>query len=125
MAKEGTLNSETFKRKFFSNGSKLIQRLVDQLKLGDEKICGLKKENHKSIGAAIEITPTTDGNGSTPAEIKIIGMFKRKYNTLVKTYEGVPTIENPEDFALKTILAEIKEIKDQGDLTDTPHPMFD
>lgn len=122
MAKNGTLNSETLKE--FSQLAQIDSEITRLAKLGDESNA-FKKENHKAISLAIEITPTVDGSGSTPAETKIIGMFKRKYNEYVKKYKNLPNITNPEDLALETVLKEIEAIKGQQEIKGMPpHPMY-
>lgn len=113
MANEGTLNSEVLKTEF-SPLAQIDSEISRLAKLGDDANT-LKKENHKAIGQAVEVTPSVDGNGSTPAETKVIGEYKRTYNELVKAYKKVPNIENPEDAALQTILTEIQAVRQASD----------
>ena len=87
--------------------------LMKYAKANDEKDAQ-KEENFKAIGQAIEKKPTTDGNGSTPAETKIIAHYKRKYIKLVNLYSKSPDIQNPSELAYNEIIKEINEIEAAG-----------
>tara|TARA_Y100001938_G_scaffold33849_2_gene46476 strand:- start:2737 stop:5073 length:2337 start_codon:yes stop_codon:yes gene_type:complete len=77
----------------------------------NDPVNALRKENEEAIAKDINNTITTDSSGTATAdEIKLVGYFKREYNSLVKFYRSIGD-ENPENTAYLEVKNKIQEAK--------------
>jgi len=97
--------------------------LVKYAKANDP-VNALKKENEEAIAKDINNTITTDSSGTATAdEVKLVGYFKREYNSLVKFYRSIGD-ENPENTAYLEVKNKIQEARTLDEDRDPSNDTF-